>query len=634
MKATMTACMLTVAALLVPSIVFAQAPRDDVIWARTTAGAPITLDGVLNEAAWAKAESVLVRWSENSGNPGSGWKLEAGCCLPSDPTYAVLKLLVVGNQMYLGATVRDSSIGGGADFNRFDGFLMAIKDHTASGFPKPPAEHLYSWWYPDNANPQSVGKLPSFIGKWATWPPGTPRDSTQIANWDAVTVVNGITNSDTLPDTRYTVEMRFNLAGEGYDVTDADGDVVEWNISVYDGDWFWPVNATKVSGNRVWWQGPWGNALTYNEVRVYSRPDVTINSGPVPVVGPELRIRSGATYPFPVIDGLLSEAVWADMPKFDIRWNDAALRATYPGVGPFRSGQFQPVVNGGTAAILDSADATVTMFHRGDSLYLGFDVRDQVVQYHPFFDRWDGFIVGINERTTLSADSNLATRRLSFQVGPGGSVLKKDYTSTLIDTLGGGRLALALKPGTTVDTLGQQADAGYTAEFLIDLTKLSYPPGLGDRSLWLGINLLDGDSFIPITDSYGTRTWWFREYDNSCCPVWAYLDPTPFGTAVGDPPSVLPLEIRLVDSRPNPFREETTIRYVLTEPGHVTLEVFDVQGRLVVRDALGAQTAGVQVARFAGSGRNAGVYFYKLKVADREGGAERASYTGRLTLVR
>jgi len=28
----------------------AQAPRKDVIWARTTNGAPITLDGVLNEA--------------------------------------------------------------------------------------------------------------------------------------------------------------------------------------------------------------------------------------------------------------------------------------------------------------------------------------------------------------------------------------------------------------------------------------------------------------------------------------------------------------------------------------------------------------------------------------------------------
>ena len=36
----------------------AQAPRKDFIWARSTAGASITLDGVLNEPAWAKADSV------------------------------------------------------------------------------------------------------------------------------------------------------------------------------------------------------------------------------------------------------------------------------------------------------------------------------------------------------------------------------------------------------------------------------------------------------------------------------------------------------------------------------------------------------------------------------------------------
>ena len=115
--------------------------------------------------------------------------------------------------------------------------------------------------------------------------------------------------------------------------------------------------------------------------------------------------------------------------------------------------------------------------------------------------------------------------------------------------------------------------------------------------------------------------------------MWAYLDPAPYGTAVGDPPSAPPLEIRLIDSRPNPFSEETTIRYVLTQPGHVTFEVFDAQGRLVEREVLGAQPAGLQVARFAGSGRAAGIYFYKLKVAGRDGGVERASYSGRLTLV-
>jgi signal transduction histidine kinase len=35
--------------------------------------------------------------------------------------YAEIRLLVNGNQMYMGLWVRDSSVGGGGDFNRFDG---------------------------------------------------------------------------------------------------------------------------------------------------------------------------------------------------------------------------------------------------------------------------------------------------------------------------------------------------------------------------------------------------------------------------------------------------------------------------------------------------------------------------------
>ena len=44
--------------LLLQAISIAQyAPRQDVIWARTVPAGTITMDGVLNEAAWAQAES-------------------------------------------------------------------------------------------------------------------------------------------------------------------------------------------------------------------------------------------------------------------------------------------------------------------------------------------------------------------------------------------------------------------------------------------------------------------------------------------------------------------------------------------------------------------------------------------------
>ena len=39
------------------------------------------------------------------------------------------------------------------------------------------------------------------------------------------------------------------------------------------------------------------------------------------------------------------------------------------------------------------------------------------------------------------------------------------------------------------------ADTGYTAEMSVDLTGLGYPSGLGDGTLWAGVEHLDGDSF-------------------------------------------------------------------------------------------------------------------------------------------
>ena len=177
--------------------------------------------------------------------------------------------------------------------------------------------------------------------------------------------------------------------------------------------------------------------------------------------------------------------------------------------------------------VLDPADATVKVFFRGDNLYLGFDVRDQVVQYHPNFDRWDGFLVSLNEKVLRKVeDHNLQGRRLSFQVNANGTALAQNYLPTLIGA-GQAGVAIALKPNTTVDTLGATADQGYTAEMFVDLKGLGYPAGLGDGTLWLGIDLLDGDSFLPTTDSYGTRTWWFREHDEYCCPAWVYMAASP-----------------------------------------------------------------------------------------------------------
>ena len=127
----------------------AQLPRTDAIWARQATAGSITLDGNLNEPVWAQAEKINLHYGISAGIPGSGWKPEGGfdpTMADNDSTNATLRFLVIGNKLYLGATVPDKSIGGGGGFNYFDGFLMGLKNHTDPNFPKPIDEYLHSWW--------------------------------------------------------------------------------------------------------------------------------------------------------------------------------------------------------------------------------------------------------------------------------------------------------------------------------------------------------------------------------------------------------------------------------------------------------------------------------------------------------
>lgn len=615
----------------------AQPPRKDVIWARSTNGAAITLDGVLNEPAWAVAESTTIIWQQDTGIPGSGWKAEGGI-LPSNPVRATLRFLTNGNRLYLSAVVVDASIGGSETFNYFDGLLMQIKDRTTGAAPASPGEYFYSWWHPEDPTPRALGKMPGFRGKFGSTDL-VPRTAEQIDMWDAATVVTGVTNADdvTAPndstDSRYTVEMMFNLAGVGYDVTGSNGDIIPFNISIYDCDWLWP-QTFFFSANRTWWQGPWGNSHGYNSVRIHAKPSVTVASGPVPVVGPELIIPNGAAKPAPVIDGRLNDEVWASAPHFDIRYGDPGLRATYPSVGKEFAGEYQPPINGNLAFLNDPVDATIYYFFRADSLYLGFDVRDTEVQYSNDENLYDGARVSLNEYSAREPqDHVLQGRRLTWQVGPTGAIKPLEYLSFLEDSLHGARAAIYLNPGTTIENPASNVDNGYQAEMLIDLTKLGYPTGRGDGRLFLGINMFDGDQFPSASDTYGDHAWWFREYDNTSGPVFGYMDPATPLTAVGDEPALVS-KLTARGVYPNPFLFGARLRFALPQAADVKLEVFDIAGRRIATETRIGLVAGEQQIPLAAHEWPAGVYEYRLTARAPMGGAEMSSVTGRMLRLR
>ena len=611
--------------------------RTDAVWARTTTNT-ITLDGLLNEPDWAVAESIHVMYGMDAGMPGSGWLKEVGK-EPIDPTDATIKFLVKGNDLYVAFICRDQSVGGGT-FNRFDGILSNLRYKLPTGFGGTPGrdwntsnpfEIFYGWVTEGWADTTLYhpGTKPGFFG-WAANAPYQPRTDSLRAIWDAATFVNGTDNDDSgAPDVSWVTEMKLGLTNWFYDATNPSGEILMWSTSIYDADWGWPLDTTSASnfsGTRTWTQCPWGNASAYNHLRIFVRPDVTTSTVTVPVIGPDIVIPDGKNYATPVIDGNLTEEVWKQAPSLKIKYGDAAIRDAYPNDAPYRSGQTQPKVNGGLASVLDPNLATVKYFFKDDALYLGFDVEDQVVQGVDNYDRFDGFRIVMCERDTVGEGSVLRRRLETFVVSEAGGLWLRD---NLLADSARALVAMALKGGTTVDTLGTSPDSGYTAEMKIDLTKFGYPAGRGDGVVFMGIVHYDGDSFTPATLSYGTRTWFMRPDDWNDGSAWMYMDPASVLTDVAANKSTTPAKFALLGNYPNPFNPATTIRFQLPQTSEVTLRVYDMLGRQVATQSLGAREAGDHAVSFNAMNLASGSYYYRLEMK-----STGASLTGKMMLLK
>ncbi|KAA3609203.1 MAG: T9SS C-terminal target domain-containing protein [Calditrichaeota bacterium] len=603
--------------------------RPNVIWAKQTTET-ITLDGMLNEPGWANAESIRLQYGKTGSLiPGGGWVEERGTP-PSDPTDAIVKFLVKDNGLYMAVEAKDKSIGGGL-FNQFDGFLMNMRDRSSPNRPVPPFEYFYGWVTEGWADPATgdIGADPGFFG-WA----GGPRDSVTAQIWNAATKVNGLANADSIVDDSWVTEIWFNLDSRGYDATKSAGEIIEFNMSIYDADWQWPMDPDKFSGNRTWWAGPWGNGSAYDVIRIYTRPDVTDATASVPEVGPEVIIPSAANHDAPVIDGALSEEVWMQAPAMDIRFDDEDLRNSYSGVGPWRSGQWQPEIDGVRAAVLDPGDATVKWFFKGTMLYLGVDVRDQAVWSLENFDQWDAVNFIINNRSVFhEIEHNLERHELIVRFDSTGALVTGGFLTELM-AMGGAEVAVEIKPNTTINDFND-VDEGFSFELALDLTHFGYAADLGDGVLFLSATLFDGDSFENVADNYGTRTWWMRENAWAAGPAWALMDPNTLVTSVKTTENTgVPTEFAVLGNYPNPFNPTTNIVFTMPEEGHVALKIYDILGRNVANVPLGVQQTGKRQVSFDAHNLSSGVYFYRLHMKSQTTRKSFSTLYGKFTLLK
>ena len=126
-----------------------------------------------------------------------------------------------------------------------------------------------------------------------------------------------------------------------------------------------------------------------------------------------------------------------------------------------------------------------------------------------------------------------------------------------------------------------------------------------------------GDN-IDIT-STGSKLWpvWM---DNSTGTYQVWTTPIDFSTVDVDDVNVIPSSFQLEQNYPNPFNPSTTIGFQISEPGFVSLKIFDVLGNEIAVLVSEAKSIGYYKVEFNTSNLlnnnnlNSGIYFYRLMV--------------------
>ena len=81
--------------------------------------------------------------------------------------------------------------------------------------------------------------------------------------------------------------------------------------------------------------------------------------------------------------------------------------------------------------------------------------------------------------------------------------------------------------------------------------------------------------------------------------------------------TLTPEHFALYQNYPNPFNPTTTIQFSLETHGSVSLQIFDITGRLVEKLVTGRLVSGTHTVVWNATNVSSGVYFYKLSTGQR-----------------
>ena len=117
-------------------------------------------------------------------------------------------------------------------------------------------------------------------------------------------------------------------------------------------------------------------------------------------------------------------------------------------------------------------------------------------------------------------------------------------------------------------------------------------------------------SFIDVSAQGGAASYRLKQIDLDGSVSYGPVIVVDVPTGVGD--GDVPVTFGLDQNYPNPFNPMTTIRFAVPTQSHVSLIVYDITGREVVRLVEGMMEAGMHTARWDAGGQASGMYLYRI----------------------
>ncbi len=589
--------------------------REDAMYVRVMqAGEDITIDGV-EDAVWAKADSVVLGYGQTAYLPSSGYSWKIGTHDPGDSANVVFKCLYKSPYIYLLFKSKDKSVGG-VDWEQSDGMIISFRmykdnngnakmhDITGHNVWDYRLEHfpMFGWKWAGLSSQPAPGSQPILKGDSRVQGGG----DTTLDNWTQFTSVVGGMSYDSLADQGWISEERMRIDSMNFNV---DGDIIPFSFCIWDGDGFMDSTADNNRFNKTWWGNEWNETWYYNAL--YIDPNVTTSSpsGLIPPVDytiPHMREGDAIT-----VDGDLSEWKADNTLHFMTHWGDEAGFDSIKGTGKWASGYKEDAWNS-APTVIDGPDADYWVTYDDTNLYVSAKVSDQIVTVPGDDTHKDGvsfYIVGRNYVNGAGIMGNV--KALTVNIDSAGEGQAAGDLVGMADTAGV-KYALMLGNGTDVNDLNTP-DSGYTVELKIPFASLGYPQNLGDSVVFIGARANDYDVFDDAASNYYAYTWWFKYEKGQLSPSWVALGPANSVVGVTDK-NVKPTRFQLFDNYPNPFNPSTTISYSINVNADVTLSVYNVLGQVVSVMKKTNVPVGQNEFKFNAGNLASGVYFYQLRI--------------------